>query len=134
MKTTRSKITVFALAILTALIVSSCDNPVDSSKPISVQDTMSGFIKDANVWNYLALKQYTHSQAEKYSVSGTKLYWETYILENVTHLGNPQISGTTATVESDDHIIFTFELQIDSPDQYKIRRITSNDANGNFFY
>lgn len=128
MKTFKTAIKAFCAVLLLAAIFASCDLFGEKTDPISARETMEGFMATANAGIYGSLKQYTHSDAGAYSEAGTASFWETR-LDTYTPLQSLSVSGNTATLQDDSgDLTFTFTLQEDEPDQYKIFRIVRDGS------
>lgn len=104
----------FVVGLIALFAFNSCVLDV-----LEVQDTMDGFITNANASNYSNLKKYTHSGATDYAGADYD-FWETRLSTyipltlGVTTADSATASGGGAT--------FTFELEDDDGDM-KISRI-----------
>jgi hypothetical protein len=105
-----------ALIALSVLTVTSCELIKDTA---SVEDTMKGFIADANEQNYDALKQYLHSSAGMKNTADYD-YWDT----NLTIYRPLSLFSTTNTKANvnGNGVTFVFSLEDDGGDM-KIRSI-----------
>lgn len=115
--------TILFAAALTALtlVLGGCDLFGPKTDPISASETMQGFVNTANSGAYGSLKGYTHSDAGAYGQADYN-YWQTR-LSAFTPIENLVVSGNSATATGVG-VTFSFTLQEDEPEQYKIRTIS----------
>lgn len=125
MKLFSKSILITAAAAALVLVLGSCDLFAPKTDPISATETMQGFVSTANAGAYGSLKGYTHSKAGMYN-SANSAFWDTEV-GTYTPLKNLVVTGNSATATSDSGTVaFSFTLEEDDPDQYKIKTIAKN--------
>jgi len=121
MKLFSKSILITAAAAALVLVLGSCDLFAPKTDPISATETMQGFVSTANAGSYGSLKGYTHSDAGAYGQADYD-YWLTR-LDSYTPITNLVVTGNSATAAGSG-VTFSFTLQEDEPEQYKIRIIS----------
>ena len=116
------------MMILLAVLFTGCPKEVETVTPT---ERMTMFRDDVNAGNWLSIKGHTHPDADKYTEAGIDTFWSNeFIGQDFTFT----VSGNTAT--GTDHTVgYTFTLQEDDKEVYKIRTITrTSGGSPNIFY
>lgn len=115
-------ILLFTALLVLSMLFTGCPKEVDT---VSVSERMSMFILDANAYSYGNLKAHTHPDATAYN-GADSVYWNNFFNDEADlPLSLVSISSNTATVAGGAYI-FTFTLQEDDKDVFKIRTITAS--------